>query len=92
MLNKLHKISKHFFRFLEDFSFFLSLSDEKYPALQILGGIDKMAIARGKAAIDAELEWKLPLMKRRGGYIVSLDHRVNPEISLENYQYFIERG
>jgi len=48
MLNKLHKISKHFFRFLEDFSFFLSLSDEKYPALQILGGIDKMAIARVK--------------------------------------------
>ena len=63
---------------------------KQHPKLQILGGIDKMEIAKGKKAIDVELQSKLQLMKERSGYIVSLDHWVNPEISLENYRYFVE--
>jgi uroporphyrinogen decarboxylase len=62
-----------------------------FPELQILGGIDKNKIAEGKAAIDAELERILPAMAQRGGYCAALDHWVPPQISLEDYRYFVDR-
>jgi len=64
---------------------------EEFPTLQILGGINKHQIAKGKEAIDAELNRVLPYMAKRGGYCAALDHWVPPSISLENYSYFVER-
>lgn len=64
---------------------------EDFPGLQILGGIDKTEIAKGRQAIDAELERVLPLMARRGGYCAALDHWVPPQIGLEDYRYFVEK-
>jgi hypothetical protein len=64
---------------------------EQYPTLKILGGIDKRALARGKAAIDAELEAKLPFMFRAGRYLPSLDHHVPPDVSYENFKYYVYR-
>jgi uroporphyrinogen-III decarboxylase len=64
---------------------------EQFPTLQILGGIDKTEVARGPAAIDAELARVLPAMGRRGGYCTALDHWVPPQISLEDYRYFVAR-
>jgi uroporphyrinogen decarboxylase len=61
---------------------------EKYPRLQILGGIDKMKIAQGKAAIDEELNAKIPFMLKRGGYIPHVDHHAHPGISWENFKYY----
>ncbi|MDO8681940.1 MAG: uroporphyrinogen decarboxylase family protein [Armatimonadota bacterium] len=58
--------------------------------LAIIGGINKMAIAAGKEAIDRELDAKLPTMRATGGYAASLDHRVTVETSFENYVYYIE--
>ena len=62
-----------------------------YPDLRILGGIDKMEIAKGKEAIDRELEKKLPFMFSKGGYLPTLDHHVPPEISYENFKYYLEK-
>ena len=62
-----------------------------YPDLRILGGIDKMEIAKGKKAIDRELEKKLPFMFSKRGYIPSIDHHVPPEISYENFKYYLEK-
>lgn len=63
---------------------------KKYgQALRIIGGIDKLAIPRGKNAIDAEIERRLPLMKA-GGYIPLPDHLIVPETPLENYKYYLE--
>jgi uroporphyrinogen decarboxylase len=63
----------------------------KYPRLQILGGIDKMKIALGKAAIDEELNSKVPFMLKAGGFVPHVDHQVHPEISWENFKYYRAR-
>ena len=60
--------------------------------LVIRGGIDKREIALGKEAIDRELERVLPIFVETGGYIISLDHQAPPDISLENYMYFLEKA
>lgn len=62
-----------------------------FPDLRILGGIDKREIARGKDAIDRELELKLPFMLQYGGYVPGMDHHVPPEVSYENFQYYLRR-
>ena len=63
---------------------------KKYPQLQIWAGIDKRAIAKGRDAIDAELNRVVPAMKRRGGYAAGLDHNVPPDISLADHRYYAE--
>jgi len=64
---------------------------KKFPHLRILGGMNKMQIARGPAAIDAELEAKIPFMLERGGYIPFVDHHVPPDVSWENFVYYRTR-
>jgi uroporphyrinogen decarboxylase len=62
-----------------------------YPKIAILGGLDKMAIAKGADAIDAELAAKVPFMVENGGYIPHVDHMVPPDISWENFKYYRQR-
>jgi len=64
---------------------------EEFPTLQIIGGINKHALEKTKADINAELQRVLPAMLARGGYAVSLDHWVQPEIPLENFEYYTEQ-
>ena len=63
----------------------------KYPRLQILGGIDKMKIALGKAEIDEELSSKIPFMLKEGGFVPHVDHLVHPDIGWEDFQYYRRR-
>jgi uroporphyrinogen-III decarboxylase len=58
--------------------------------LRIWCGIDKRALVRGRDAIEAELARVAPLMKE-GGYVAGLDHGVPPDVSFENYCYYMER-
>ena len=48
------------------------------------GGIDKRAMARGGAALDAEIARNLPVIQD-GGFIPSCDHGVPPDVSWPNY-------
>ncbi len=64
---------------------------ESYPSLQILGGINKREIAKGREAIDAELAARIPGMVSRGGYIPMLDHQVPPDVSWDDYLYYRKR-
>jgi hypothetical protein len=65
---------------------------EKYGArLAFYGGIDKHVLRQSKAAIDAELERKLPPMLRSGGCVLGLDHRVPNGTPLANFRYYIQR-
>jgi len=59
-------------------------------ALRVYGGINKLEIAKGRAAIDAEIKRRLPLM-RDGGCVPLPDHLVIPETSLDNYRYYLDR-
>lgn len=61
--------------------------------LMLVGGLDKFCVTRGKAEIQQELEYKIPaMMKSGGGCILSLDHRVPAETTLENYHYYIRKA
>lgn len=64
---------------------------KEYPNLQIIGGLDKRAIARGKEEIDKELEEKLPPMLKHGGYIPTADHYIPPDVPWENFKYYRKR-
>ncbi len=58
--------------------------------LRIFGGIDKLEIAKGRAAIDREIGRRLPLMKE-GGFVPLPDHLLTPGTALEDYQYYLEK-
>ena len=57
--------------------------------IRIVGGIDKLELEKGPAAIDAEIARRVPLMKE-GGYVPLPDHLITPGTSLEDYRYYIE--
>lgn len=57
--------------------------------LRIMGGVDKMQLIAGKDAIRAYLESVAPLVER-GGYIPFCDHRCPPDVSEENYLYYLD--
>jgi len=60
-------------------------------ALALAGGIDKRELAKGRAEIDAELERRIPPLLESGGYLPHVDHTVPPDVSLDNFRYYIER-
>ena len=57
--------------------------------LLLIGNIDKTALAKGKKAIEKEVNSKVPQLIREGGYIPCVDHLVPPDVSFENYTYYI---
>ncbi|MCD6304628.1 MAG: hypothetical protein J7M21_06665 [Planctomycetes bacterium] len=57
--------------------------------LRIMGGVDKMVLARGPKAIREYLESLVPLVER-GGFIPFCDHRCPPDVSQENYLYYLD--
>ena len=63
----------------------------EWPHLIMMGGIDKRVLAQGKEAIDQHLEYIIPAMLKRGGYIPTCDHGVPDDVSYENYMYYRKR-
>ena len=59
-----------------------------YPQLIMMGAYDKMVMSKGEAAMRAEFERLLPVM-RTGGFMPATDHQVPPEVSLENYRIYM---
>jgi hypothetical protein len=55
-----------------------------------VGGMNKKVFAYDYAAIDAEVE-RLRSLVELGGYIPCPDHRIPPDASWENVQYYCER-
>lgn len=62
---------------------------EKHPEMVISGGLDKRALAVDHAAIDEEVLSKVPRMLSKGGYMPAIDHAVPPDVSLENFNYYL---
>jgi hypothetical protein len=56
--------------------------------LRIMGGFDKRILASSKDAIKAEIYRLAPLVEE-GGYIGFCDHRVPPDVSLDNYVFYL---
>jgi len=62
-----------------------------FPQLVMSGGFDKRILAKGPAAIDAEIDRIFPVMRARGGYIPTCDHGVPEEVSYQNYLHYRKR-
>jgi uroporphyrinogen decarboxylase len=54
----------------------------------ICGNVDKRALAKGKRAIDRELQRAAHLLSS-GGFFPSCDHHIPPDVPLENMIYFV---
>ena len=58
--------------------------------LRLWGGVDKRELIIGPEAIDAHLRSLAPVVEE-GGYVPTVDHTVPPDVSWENFQYYMER-
>ncbi|MCK6471561.1 MAG: hypothetical protein L6R28_07430 [Planctomycetes bacterium] len=54
------------------------------------GGVNKIKLIEGRAAIDAEVDRLAPLVEE-GGFIPHVDHRCPPDVTYANYLYYLER-
>ncbi len=59
-------------------------------SLCMIGGVDKREIAKGPAAIDAELARSVAPILDQGGFIPTIDHAVPPDVSLADFRYYLE--
>jgi len=59
-------------------------------AFTLFGGIDKRELARDRASIRRELLSKVPWLIEQGGYIPTIDHAIPPDISYDNFRYYLE--
>ncbi|MBQ6118829.1 MAG: hypothetical protein IJK98_06320 [Clostridia bacterium] len=55
-----------------------------------VGGMDKTALRKGKAAVDAEIE-RLKRLSAMGGFLPCPDHRLMPGTKFELVQYYAEK-
>ena len=58
-------------------------------SLRLWGGVDKRVIARGPEAIKAHLREFIPLIEE-GGFIPTVDHTVPPDISWDDFRYYMD--
>ncbi len=64
---------------------------KKYgKSLRLMGNFDKLALEKNRAAVEAELERLMPLMKE-GGYIIIPDHHITPGVSLADYRRYLDQ-
>jgi uroporphyrinogen decarboxylase len=62
---------------------------DAYENLRIMGGVDKMQLIAGKEATKKYLESLVPYVER-GGFIPFVDHRCPPDVTPENYLYYLD--
>jgi hypothetical protein len=61
---------------------------QQYPELLMIGHFDKMTQNKGEAAMRAEFERLVPIMKS-GGFIPSVDHQTPPGVSIDEYRTYL---
>jgi len=60
----------------------------RHPESIMVGHYDKMVMTRGEAAMRAEFERLLPVM-RSGRFVPSVDHQTPPGVSLDDYHVYL---
>ena len=55
----------------------------------LIGNIDKRCLAINKDVIKKEVLSKIPFLISKGGYFPGLDHFCPPDVSFENYKYYL---
>ena len=62
---------------------------DQNPGLRIMGGFDKIQLGHGRKAIKEYMETLVPYVER-GGYIPFCDHRCPPNVTPEDYLYYLD--
>jgi len=62
---------------------------KKHPDILLQGGFCKMKLLEGKEAIKKEFQRLKPIFEE-GGFIPGIDHRVQADVKLENYKYYLK--
>ena len=55
----------------------------------MIGGYDKRVLAGDRKDIKAEA-WRLRPLVEEGGYLPMPDHLIGPDVSLDNYRYYLD--
>jgi hypothetical protein len=63
---------------------------KSFPRLQLMGGVAKAEIPKGRKRIDEILEAPRAVLAT-GGYVPFADHFIPPEIHWEEFRYYRER-
>jgi uroporphyrinogen decarboxylase len=60
--------------------------------LLLLGNIDKRVLIEGtdRSEIEREVMSKVPALVEQGGYSPMVDHAVPPDVSFENFRYYLD--
>ncbi|NQU41728.1 hypothetical protein HQ520_00480 [bacterium] len=58
--------------------------------LRFWGGVDKMIFLKDRKEVDAELERLRPVVEE-GGFIPTVDHRVQADAKLDLYKHYLDR-
>ena len=61
----------------------------KWPEIRLQGGFCKMRLSEGRASIKKEIQRIMPVV-REGGFVPGVDHRVQADVKLENYKYYLK--
>jgi uroporphyrinogen decarboxylase len=70
----------------------LRIYREHGDKIALMGGIDVRALyTNDRAAIDRELESKIPIVKQGFGYIAHSDHSIPKTVGYETLRYYIDR-
>ena len=56
----------------------------------LFGGVNKRELSKDKKSIDAEIEKLRPIVEG-GGFIPHVDHRCPPDVSYDNYLYYLKK-
>ncbi len=62
---------------------------KKHPGILLQGGFCKMKLLAGKDAIKKEFARLKPIFDE-GGFLPGIDHRVQADVKLENYKYYLK--
>ena len=69
----------------------VELNKEFGTDMAFAGNIGIREVAAGRESIDHEIETKVKPLMETGGFIPTLDDQTPPEISWDDYRYYIER-
>ena len=58
-------------------------------SLRLWGGVDKRVLCQGPEAIRGHLRELIPLIEE-GGYIPTVDHTVPPDVSWDDFRYYMD--
>ncbi len=61
----------------------------RWPGIRLQGGFCKMILTDSKKSIETEMKRLRPLVQE-GGFLPGIDHRVQADVPLENYKYYLK--